>query len=159
MAHVPLLGAQTSCLLLLLFRDARTDLPHSFLPTLRLFHAVANERHEQRRYASDCEHRAPTIARANRVVGNGCQKDTEVITRVHQSGAHLSSLFRPFLGDEGAAHRPLAANAHAGQQPEDCQLPDTGSDCAKKCERRVANDCEHERANAPEPISDRSPGE
>jgi hypothetical protein len=49
---------------------------------------------------------------------------------MHIPGAVLPAVFRPFFGDERAAHRPLAADADSGEQTEDGELPDVGHDPA-----------------------------
>ncbi len=112
-----------------------SGLRHLLLPALGFLHTVANESDQQSRCAADCKHRPPSVARSDGVVGNGREKDAEVVTRMHQPRAHLSALLGPFLGDERAAHCPLAADADTRQQPESGQLPDTRGHYAEKSKK------------------------
>src|SRR6185503_10376572 len=104
-------------------------------PTLGLSNAIADERNHQRRRAADRKHRAPAVARSHEIVHERREKDAEVISSVHQTRAHFSSIFRPLFGDEGSAHGPLATDADARQQSEYSQLPDARRHGAQKSER------------------------
>jgi hypothetical protein len=84
------------------------------LPTTGFGDAITNECDEQRRCSADRKHGAPPVPGADEVIYNRCQKDAEVISGVHQRGAHLSPIFRPLFRDEGSTHRPLAADANSG---------------------------------------------
>ena len=73
------------------------------------------------------------------------------------AGAHAPAIFGPRFGDERAAHRPLSADPDARQQPERGKLPYVGHERGEKRERRVAEDRQHQRPDAAEPIGDGSP--
>jgi hypothetical protein len=76
---------------------------------------------------------------------------------VHVTGAHLPAIFRPFLGDERAAHGLLAPEADTAQHAQDGQLPDVGDQAAHEREDRVEQNRRHQRLHASVAIRDRPP--
>ena len=76
---------------------------------------------------------------------------------MHVAGAHRAAILGPFFSHERPAHRPFAPDADARQQPEDRELPDARRDGAEKREDRVAEDRQHQRADAAEAIGDGPP--
>src|SRR5437868_726389 len=86
--------------------------------------------------------RAAAVPRADERVGKGRQKKPEVVARVHVAGALGTPIFGPLLCDEGSAHGPLAADADAGEETEERQLPDARGHGAEKREDGVAEDGE-----------------
>ena len=76
---------------------------------------------------------------------------------MHQAGAHSPSILRPLLGDERAAHRPLAADADAGEHTKERELPDARRDGAEAGKRRIAENRQHQRSHAAEAIRNRPP--
>ena len=127
------------------------------LPARRFAHAVADEGHQQRGRAAHGEYRAPAIVRAHGVVHDGGQEGAEVVAGVHPGRALAAARFGPLLGDEHAADGPLAADAGAGQETKQRQLPDVGGRTAQKREQRIAEDGEDQRAHAAEAVGQRPP--
>ena len=78
---------------------------------------------------------------------------------MHVSRAAYAPTFRPFFGDEGAAHGPFAADTDAREKAEDGELPDVHDEGAQQGERGVPEDREHQRAHAAEFICYRTPDE
>ena len=98
--------------------------------------------------------RAPTV-----IVERRGDEEAEVVARLQVAGAHLSTIFRPRLGDVGAGHRPLAAHADAGEQAKRAELPDVLRERGGAGEERVDEDRRRERARASEAVGDRPPEE
>ncbi len=127
------------------------------LPRRRLAYAVPDERNQQGRRPADHEHPSPAVARPDHVVGDCCEEEAEVIAGVHVAAAGLAAILGPFFGDEGAAHRPFAADADSGQKAQRGELPDAGHDTAQEREQRVTEDGERQRAHPSEAVRDRPP--
>ncbi len=60
---------------------------------------------------------------SHKVIGERREKESEVIAGMHQARAHFAAALGPLLGDECAAHGPLAADPDAGEQAANGHLP------------------------------------
>ena len=127
------------------------------LPLRRLADAEPDEADEERRQTADGKHRAPAVARTEPVVEQRREEESEVIPRVHVAGAFNAPILRPLFGEERPTHRPFTADADAGQQPKQRQLPNLLRERAGEGEDRVAQDGQHQRGNAAEAVGYRSP--
>src|SRR5277367_4789117 len=96
---------------------------------------------------------------ADAEIGESREQKADVVASVHVSRAADAPAFGPLLCDERAPHGPFAADADAGEQAEDGELPDVDDESAEQSERGVPQNREHQRAHAAEFISDRSPDE
>src|SRR5271156_4140183 len=92
-------------------------------------------------------------------ISESCEQKADVVAGVHVSRAADAPALGPLLCDERAAHGPFAADADAGEQAEDGELPDVDDESAEQSERGVPEDCEHQSADAAKFISDRAPDE
>src|ERR1700690_1420005 len=102
---------------------------------------------------------APSEMTSDAEIGESREQKAEVVAGVHLSRAADAPAFGPLLCDERAAHGPFAADADAGEQAEDGELPDVDDESAEQSERGVPQNCDHQRAHASEFISDRAPDE
>ena len=128
-------------------------------PARRLGHPFANQDHEQRRHAADHEHPSPAEPAADKIIGQGGQKKSEVIARVHHARAHGSPLFRPLFRDQRRADPPFSADADSGKKPKHGEHPDVRGKRAQQSKKRKTNNGEHQGADAPKPVGDRPPQE
>src|SRR5271155_812974 len=92
-------------------------------------------------------------------ISESCEQKADVVAGVHVSRAADAPAFGPLLCDERATHGPFAADADAGEQTEDGELPDVDDEGAEQSERGVPQDREHQSADAAKFISDRAPNE
>ena len=118
---------------------------------------MPNPGQKQRRQTSDNKHGPPAKPAADAVVGQRGEKYADVISGMHQTRTHTAPMLRPLLRHKRPAHGPFSANADAGQQAEDSQLPHASGERAQKGECRIPHDGEHERAHTAELVSNRSP--
>src|SRR5436190_526144 len=82
--------------------------------------------------AAEREHPAPAEVRADEIIRERREEESEVVAGVHVAGAHLAAILGPFLGDERAADRLLAADADAAQHAQRGELPDVGHERAQE---------------------------
>jgi hypothetical protein len=142
-----LLGGR--CLLLLML----------VLPALRLLYAEqGRDRHDDGEQAAQ-EHCPPAERGADRVVQARRDEEAEVEAGVKVAGSHLAPVLRPSLGDVGAGHRPLAADADAREEAEDRQHPDVGCECGRAGEHRVDQHRSGDSLGAAEFVGDGPPDE
>jgi hypothetical protein len=95
---------------------------------------VPNPGQEQCRQPTDNKHGTPAKAAANAVVCQRGEKYADVIPGMHQTRTEAAPMLRPLLGNERPAHGPFSANAHAGKQAKDSQLPHPSGERAQKSE-------------------------
>jgi len=70
------------------------------------------------------EHGSPAVASGDGVVEGGGEKESCVVAGLEVAGAHLAAVFGPRFGDVGSGESPLAADADAGEEAEESELPD-----------------------------------
>ena len=122
--------------------------------TLRSVSTETIDRHE----AAE-KHRAPTVVRADGVVERRRGEEAEVVAGLQIPGAHLPPILGPRFGDVRPGHRPLAADADAGEKSKQAELPDVLRERRGAGEQRVDENRRRERARATEAIGDRTPDE
>src|SRR5215831_140955 len=103
---------------------ASLGLPFMRLPAWRVFDGEERDQPDDDRHEAAEEHRAPTIGCADGVVERGGDEEAEIVSRLEIASAHLAPVFGPGFGDIGAGKRPFAADADAGEEPENPELPD-----------------------------------
>jgi hypothetical protein len=96
---------------------------------------------------------------ANEVIRKRREEKSKVVAGVHEGRTHLSALFGPLFGDKSPSHGPFASNPDSGQHTASGDLPDVLPKSSQECEKRVAQDREHQRANTAESIGDWSPND
>src|SRR4029077_4393283 len=128
-------------------------------PTRRFGDAVPNPRQEQRRQSTDGKHGTPTVAAADKVIRNRGKENADVVARMHVTSSGAAATFRPFFGDECAAHGPLTADSNSSKESKNRQLPDAGDEGAQKRKDRVPHDGQHQRTDTPKLVAHRSPQE
>ena len=129
------------------------------LPALRFADTVKNQSNQNRGRAADHEHRPPTKVFAYEVICNRREKEAEIVARVHVGRARLTAILGPLLCDEGATHRPFAANSDSGEQPEDRNLPYVLTESREEGEQGVAKNRERQRAYPAVSVGYRPPDE
>src|SRR5262249_2609285 len=83
----------------------------------------------------------------------------EVIAGVHQASGQTTARLGKLFGNEGAAHRPLAADADAREKAKRGEHPDGCGKRSEKGEERITENREHQGAHSAEPVADWSPDE
>src|ERR1017187_6766324 len=91
------------------------------------------------------------------VISHRRQKEPDVVSRVHVASTLDAAVLGPLLGYESPAHSPFAANSDTRQQAQNCQLPDIHGESAEKSEHRIAQDGDHECADAAKFVAYRPP--
>ena len=135
----------------------QADLGRAVLPARRFADAVADERHQQGGRPTHREHGTPAVAGADPVVDDGSQEGADVIPGVHPGRALPAARLRPLLGHEDAADGPLAADSRTRQEPEEAQLPHGSGRASQEREQRIAEDGEHQGADAAEAVRNGPP--
>ena len=92
-------------------------------------------------------------------IGERGEDEAEVVAGVQVSGAADAPAFGHFFGDESAAHGPFAADANAGEETKDRELPDVGDESTEESEGGIPDDGEQQGADAAEFIADGPPEE
>jgi len=135
--------AQTSLQLLLVFKTPSLTLSHPFLANALALYTVTNDGNEQRRRSSD-----RNIAR-NRSGRQSCSwRWRPERCRSSNPCASTGAIFLRSSGHSSATKVPPMDHSPPIPTPANTgglRVADMGSDGAKKCERRVATDGEHER--------------
>ena len=119
--------------------------------------AALNPPDQQRRCPAEDEHPPPSEVRANEVIGKCGKEEPEVVPGVHVPSAHLATILRPLLRDEGAADRLFAAEPDPAKHPQHRELPYVLDDAAREGEKRIHQDRHHQRLHSSEAIRDWSP--
>ncbi len=76
---------------------------------------------------------------------------------MHHARTHRPAIFRPLLGNQRCAHRPFAADADPGKKTKRRERPDICGKGAQQRKERKANNREHQRPDAAEPVGNRPP--
>ena len=127
------------------------------LPLLRLVHAVPDERNHQCGYTAENEHPPPSVSGADEVIRDRREEEPEVVARMHQPGAPLPRALIELLGDVGGADRLFAADPDAAEKPQNGELVNVRHESAEERKQRIAEDRQHQRADAPDAIADGAP--
>ncbi len=128
-------------------------------PLLRLLHLVDDVQREDHRRQPAQEHGAPAVVRAHREVERGGEEEAGVVAGLQVARAHLAAVLRPGFGDIGAGQGPLAADADAGEQAEQAQLPHVLRQRRGAGEHRVHQHRGGQYAGAAVAVGDRAPDE
>src|SRR5260370_1363259 len=129
-------------------RPSLPELLDLVFPASGFAHVFAYPGDENRRNAAHRKHVAPTKTAANKIIGDSCQEESNVVTGVHQGRAHGTAFFRPVLGDKRRPNSPLSADSNASQEANNRQSPNPCRESGQEGKERKGKNAEHHGAHA-----------